>query len=383
MLPPNSSISNFSSNPVLSSAKPFSWADFRATAMYFFFFLLFFEIAIWAAFTQTRLAQSSLRQYLWYGTSYEAKLREIVNTPNLPSNSIFNAGWLGDGKLFAQPNDVDVTVYGMSFSGNLSDALRKLRPKMTQRIVLGPGAPLSHSYAAYQIDKKLRSTHFAIIGVTSGGVQEVLLMNRGTLYSDAAFPYFFPRYKMDGDRVAVQADSLINSADQLSKALSDPVLWERQLAVLSENDPAYRRFFFARDLFDYSVLGRLARRALSKRHAAQYSGEVFGRRGFNPQSEAASLFRGILQQMIVEMRAENVEPILALFSLQGQGNYLFDLVDDILSKEHVAYMNSFEFCRSDAKENYQRDMHFVETCNLKFGRRTLELMDHFDAVHPR
>jgi hypothetical protein len=343
--------------------------------VYFLLFLALFEVLTWAVFTRTRLAHSSLHQYLWYGASYESKLREMANTPNLPANSVMYSGWLGDGKLRSLPNDVDITVYGMSFSGNLSEALHELRPQMTQRFVGGPGAPLSHTYAIYQVDKKLRKTRFAVIGVTSGAVQEVLLMNRGSLFSDAAFPYFFPRYRMNGDSVVLGADSLINSADELRAALNDPALWERQLAVLSANDSAYRRFFFASDLLDQSVLARLLRRALSKRHAADYSSKVFGTDGFNRANEAPQLFRGLMRQMVRELRAENVQPIVVLFSLQGQGDHLYNLVADILRDDAVPYVNSFDFCRSDDRGKYKPDMHFIHDCNVRFAQRTLEIID--------
>jgi hypothetical protein len=362
-------------NQDCSASASFNWKNLFATAAFFILFLALFEFLTWAVFTKTRLANGSLRQYMWYGASYESKLRELANTPNLPKNSVLYAGWLGDGKLRTLPNDVDVTIYGMSFSANLGDAIRELRPQISQRVVAGPGAPLSHTYAIYQVDKQLRKTRFGVIGVTSGAVQEVLLMNRGSLFSDAPFPYFFPRYKMDGDRLVLGANSLINSADELRAAFNDPVLWERQLAVLSANDSAYRRFFFARDSLDYSVLGRFLRRAMSKRHAADYSAKIFGPEGFNRESEAPKLFRGLLRQMVRELRAENVKPIVVLFSLQGQGNYLYDLVADILRDEAVPYVNSFDVCRSDDRDKYQPDMHFVHDCNLEFGRRTLEIMD--------
>jgi hypothetical protein len=379
MPPPNSSTSNSNSslspNNNSSAAGSFAWKNLLATTAFFLMFLALFEFLTWEVFTKTRLANSALRQYMWYGASYESKLRELASTPNLPANSVLYAGWLGDGKLRLLPNDVDVTIYGMSFSANLGDAIRELRPQFTQRFVGGPGAPLSHTYAIYQVDKQLRKTRFAVIGVTSGAVQEVLLMNRGSLFSDAPFPYFFPRYRMDGDRLVLGANSLINSADELRAAFNDPALWKRQLAVLSANDSAYRRLLFARDPLDDSVLGRFLRRAMSKRHSADYSSKVFGAEGFNRENEAPKLFRGLLRQMVRELRAENVKPIVVLFSLQGQGNYLYDLVADILRDEAVPYVNSFDFCRSDDRDKYLPDMHFVHDYNIQFGQRTLQIVD--------
>jgi hypothetical protein len=382
MPPPN--LSTSSSDPQVASASRrfilghFSLRRLAKTTGYFLFFLALFELLTWATFTKTRLAEGAMHQYLWYGTSYEAKLRELVNTPNLPDRSVLYSGWLGDDKLRSLPKEAELTVYGMSFSANLAKAISELRPQLSQRSVGGPGAPLSHTYAIYQVDKKLRKTHFAIIGATSGAVQEVVLMNRGSLFSDAAFPYFFPRYRLDHGKLVLAANSMINSAGELRAALNDPQLWERQLAVLANNDTAYRRFFFASDFLDYSVIGRFVRRGMSKRQLEAYSSKVLGSDGFRRDQEAPQLFRALLRQMVDEVRAENVIPIVVLFSLQGHSNHLYDLVEDILREEAVPYVNSYDFCRSDDRSVYLSDMHFTHDCDLKFARRTLELIDAAD-----
>jgi hypothetical protein len=272
----------------------------------------------------------------------------------------------------------------MSFSANLAEAMHELRPEVSQRVVGGPGAPLSHTYGIYQLDKKLRKTRFAVIGATSAGVQEVLLMNRGSLFSDSAFPYFFPRFKLEHGEVVRVADSLINSADELRAALDDPARWQRQLDVLAKNDDAYHRFFFASDPLDHSVLGRFVRRGLSKHHLQAYSNDIYGPAGFRRDREAPQLFRGILRQMVRELRAENVQPIVVLFSLQGYGNHLYDLVEDILREDAIPYVNSYDFCRSDDHNKFLPDLHFVHPCDLAFAKRTLEIIDAADkaAQHP-
>jgi hypothetical protein len=348
------------------------------TTCFFLLFLALFELLIWAAFTKTGLAEGSMRRYLWYGTSFEAKLREMVNTPNQPDSSVLYAGWLGDDRLRSLPKEADLTVYGMSFSANLGKAISELRPQLSQRFVGGPGSPLSHTYSIYQVDKKLRRTRFAIIGVTSGAVQEVVLMSRGSLSPDVAFPFFFPRYKLDNGKLVLAANSLINSAGELRAALDDPRFWERQLAVLAANDTAYRRFFFASDVLDNSVIGRFVRRGMGKRHAEAYSSKVLGPDGFHRDQEAPQLFRALLRQMVKEVRAENVVPIVALFSLQGDRNYLYSLVEDILREEAVPYINSNDFCRSDDRGAYLPNLHFTHDCDLKFAQRTLELIDAND-----
>ena len=359
-----------------------SFAKLGRTALFFLLFLALFEIGTWAVFTKTRLADGSLKRFLWYGASYEAKLREIVNKPNQPANSVLYVGWLGDDRLQSLPADVDLTIYGMSFSKNLGEAMQELRPEMKERMVAGPGAPLNHTYAVYQVDKKLRKTRFALIGATSAAVQEILLMNRGSLFSDSAFPYFFPRYKERQGNVVLAAGSLINSAAELKAALNNPEIWQRQLEVLAENDDAYRRFFFAADPLDGFVLGRLVRRGLSKHHLQEYSGKVLGPSGYRLDHEAPQLFRALLRQMVRELRAEKVQPIVALFSLQGHGNHLYSLVEDILREDAIPYMNTYDFCKSDDRSKYGPDLHFVRDCDLTFARHTLEIMDAIDKSNP-
>jgi hypothetical protein len=381
MHPPNSSTSSSEEAAGVPPEPPFSFRKLGRTTLFFFLVLALFELATWAIFTKAHLSGGALRRFLWYGTSYEVKLRELVNTPDLPPNSILYAGWINERELRKLPTDVDVTVYGMSFSGHLADAMHELRPQQSQRVLGGPASPLSHSYATYQLDKGLRKTRFAIIGVTSGGVGDVVLMNHGSLYADRPFPYFFPRFKLDHGKAVRAADSLINSPEELRVALDEkPELWRRQLDILAANDPLYHRFLFASDPLDASVLGRFVRRGLSKHQETTYVSRVLGPHGYQLKEEAPQLFRAILRQMVGELRAENVHPIVALFSFQGQGDHLYELVRDILAQDQIPYVDTNADCSSDDRANYLPDMHFVHDCDLKFAARTLETMDRIDQA---
>jgi hypothetical protein len=95
-------------------------------------------------------------------------------------------------------------------------------------------------------------------------------------------------------------------------------------------------------------------------------------------SEAPNLFRALMRQMIRDLKAEHVQPIVALFSLQGQGNYLYDLVADI--EEEAPFVNTNDFCPSNNRSFYLFDMHFTHDCNLKFAQRVHEIMDSFERT---
>jgi hypothetical protein len=353
------------------------------TTLFFLAFLALFELGTWVVFTKTPLAGESLRRFFWFGSSYEAKLRKLVNTPNLPPDSILYAGWLGDGKMQQLPATADVTIYGMSFSAHLADAMHELRPEQSQRVLGGPSAPLSHTYAMYEADKGLRKTRFAIIGVTSGGVQQMTLMNLGSLSADFPLPYFFPRFRLDHGKIVRAADSLINSPEELRSALDDnPDLWRRQLAVLTANDAQYRRFYFARDPLDASALGRLVRRGLAKHHQMDHAAKILGPKGFHMNEEEPQLFRALLRQMVSELRGEGVRPIVVLFSFQGDGDHLYELVRDILHDDRIPYFDTNEVCPSSNLANYllPSDMHFNHQCDSAFARRTLQIMDELDTT---
>jgi hypothetical protein len=213
------------------------------------------------------------------------------------------------------------------------------------------------------------------VGLSAIGVEEATTMNRGSLYIDAAYPYFYPRYKLEGGRAVLAAESLINSADELRAALVNPAAWERQLTVLADNDGEYRRFFFASDILDGSVLARFVRRGMSTRRLDAYSEDVLGPRGFRRDREAPQLVRALLRQMLEELRAENIRPIVFLVSTQGTGNALYGLVDDILREEDVPYVNTEDDCRSDDARSYLPDLHFTLDCDAKFAARTLAIID--------
>jgi hypothetical protein len=360
---------------VPTPARSEGWRKLGRTAAWCVAFLALFELLTAVSFAHPRLARSSIRTFLWYGASYESKLRELVNTPDLPPRSILYAGWINPELYRKEPSDAELTIYGMSFAANTGHALRELRPDMSIRMVGGPGAPLSHTYGAYLVDRPLRKTRIAIVGATSGAVHEVLLMNRGSLYTDAPFPYFFPRFEVVDGRVEKTVDPLINSWEELRDALNDGTRWEAQLDAMAEHDHGYRRFLFASDVLDKSLVGRLVRRGLSKHHAQQYSSKVLGARGFDQEHPAPQLFRALLRQIVRDLRAEDVTPVIVLYALQGQSNHLYDLVSDILREDKVAYVNSFDFCRSDSIANYLPDMHFVPDCDRAFAKRILELVD--------
>jgi hypothetical protein len=346
-----------------------------ATAMWFTLAILAFELACHVLFNHTPLKSAHLRSYFWYGESYEGKLRGLAATPNLPQRSVFFAGWLDEGTWKGRPDDVDVTVYGSSFAGNLATAMQTVRPEARIRSVGGPGAPLNHTYALYGVDRNMRRTKVAVIGVVSENVSQILTMNIGSVHAQTPMPYFFPRYDVVNGELKLTAGSLINSADELKKAFADPALWKRQLEVLSRHDDAYRPELFEANFVDASLFGRLVRRSLATRHAQNYGSATYDRSGFRADAYQVQVFKAVLSRMVSDLRSEGVRPIVVLFSTRGQGDHLRRLLNDDLKRDAVPFLTSNDFCTPADRSTYLPDGHFSLRCDREMATAALKLID--------
>lgn len=361
--------------PPSSSTSSSERAAALRTALWFVAFLAAFEIGMRVLLAHGPLGATSIGQYFLYGESYETKLRRLAHTKDLPSNSILYAGWLDAHRFAEQPSEADVTIYGASFVANSGAVIAKLRPDLKMRTIAGPGTPLNHTYAAYQLDRPLRKTRVAVVGLVSVAVPEVLLMNRGSLYNDSPFPYFFPRYDLVDGKLQRQGDSLINSAAELRSALDDPQKWRAQLDVLAKHDDGYRRWYFASDVFDGSALGRLLRRSLSKKHQDSYLKAVHGPRGFDRKHHAVVVFRALLDQLISELRIEGVRPIFVNYATLGDADHLDQITDDIYERTQVPHLSTVPICSPGDASNYIPDGHFTEACNEKVARALLKVLE--------
>jgi hypothetical protein len=344
-------------------------------ALWFLISIAIFELMVWFSFTHTPLREGSLQTYFWHGQSYEGKLRQLAHTPNPPPRSLIFAGWINKEVLQDSPTDVDVTVYGSSFSGNVATSMKELRPQIRLRFLGGPGAPLNHTYGLYELDRTLRKTRVAVIGVVSETVGQVLTMNIGSIYPELVMPYFYPRYDLANGRIERTGESLMNSREEFVRGIDDPDLWRRQLDILSVHDDAYRRWFFAADAFDLSAIARLVRRGFAKSHTDRYLAEIYDRNGYRRDAYAVQVFRALLGRMIDDSREEGVKPIVVLFATNGYEDHLHALLVDLLSERKVPFVNTFDVCRSTDRRSYIPDGHFTQECDLKTAKRVLELMD--------
>ena len=370
MHPPSSSTSSSERN-----RKALAIRETMTIGLWFVICIAIFELVVWFTFAHTPLREGTLQTYFWHGQSYEEKLRTLAHTPNPSPRSLIFAGWINKEVLQDNPTDVDVTVYGSSFAGNVATSMKELRPQIRLRFLGGPGAPLNHTYGSYELDRTLRKTRVAVIGVVSETVGQVLTMNIGSIYPELVMPYFYPRYDLANGRIERTGESLVNSSDEFVRGIDDPGLWQRQLNILSVHDDAYRRPFFSADAFDRSAIARLVRRGFAKSHTDRYLAGIYDRNGYNRDAYAVQVFRALLARMIDDLREEGVKPIVVLVATNGYEDHLHVLLADLLSERKVPFVNTFDVCPSTDRRSYVPDGHFTQECDLKTAKRALELMD--------
>lgn len=319
---------------------------------------------------------AALRTYLAYGHSIETKLRADAVQPQLAPRHVFNAGWLDVDKFPPQGESCDVAVYGMSFSRQLLEALHAQRPQLRIREFQGPGAPLSHSYAAYHMDVARRRAKVVLIPVLSDGVPYLQSMTHDTRESDHPQPMMWPRFELRDGRAVLTGDPVIRSAAELRRALvEDPALWERHLGSLAAHDDYYSRVLYASHWSERLASLRLVRRAIAHARAHDLRAQVVGRAGFVADSKAARLLHALLRQYVEDVRAHDEVPLVVLFDSPGEAGFLHALLRDTLERLHVEVVRSDQSCDARRAENFLADGHYVPACTEAIARRVGQALD--------
>ena len=143
--------------------------------------LVVIDIAVNLAFgpSQTRSRFPDLQRYFEYGRSVEGKLaRKIAGDPKTSGN-ILSAGWIEPELLAKLPDraqdgdDLLVAAYGQSFTLNAMIEAASVDSRITVRPFGGPGAPPSHTYAAYKADAPFRKAPVVVFGILSSSVGQM------------------------------------------------------------------------------------------------------------------------------------------------------------------------------------------------------------------
>ena len=87
-----------------------------------------------------------------------------------------------------------VATYGMSFSNNVSRAMKTIDPRITLRLIAGPSAPPNYSFAAYNLDRGQHKADVVILGILASSVPGMSSITGMTWGSEVPAPFTFPKY---------------------------------------------------------------------------------------------------------------------------------------------------------------------------------------------
>jgi hypothetical protein len=369
------------STPVTPPSKTI--ASVFKTGMYTLLSLIALDVAINVLFRYPadplNTNPGSFNLYFDYGRSLEAKIFRQLGKTDSQSALIAQAGWL-DTQGQDEPtqpkagSDMLVALYGMSFSNQVGDALQKIDPKITTRMIAAPYAPPNHSFAAYQQDRPRHSAKVVIFGILASGVQGLDSMTGMTLGGEVPAPYTFPQYDLvKGQLKPVSAK--IQTLAQLRTARDNPQQWQAFVNQLAERDRFYNPLTFQQNLIDQSAILRTARRAWAKKQRDQVSQSIHTSAGFNPQWRQIP----VLQQMVTEFAAEAKQdgalPIVLLIQDQGYDDHLFNVLQSTLAQTGIAYVSTHTIAPTSDRQNFVADGHFTTAANQRIAAKVLEVIN--------
>lgn len=341
--------------------------------------LVLIDVALQLAFTPKpgRPPATTLQRYFDYGRSIEGKLERAVALDPAKDDQIIDAGWnspkaLG-GVTLKGPADANlrIALYGQSFTHNAAAEAAALDGRIALRQIGGPGAPPSHSYAAYDADTPYRQADVVLFGVLSSSVPMMGSMSGLFWMFESPAPFSFPRYRLEGDKLVAE-QPMIASEEAFRAAFgarSDA--WQRYKDQLRRHDRGYDGFTMEQNLADRSALLRLIRRGWVAHRQAYEAGVYEPGRGFDPQSEEVRVLEAMLKDLARRTRARGERLVVLLLHTRGQSDHLHAVLQRTLKANGIEYVSSHEAFSANDPANFVADGHYAEAANRRLAQALL------------
>ena len=311
------------------------------------------------------------------GRSVEGKLARMVGKTDESSAPMAAAGWYGSRP--DQPTRAEhdggllVAAYGMSTSFRVCYAMQALEPTLTFRLVGGPNAPLSHSYDCYLKDREFHDADVVLLGVSAWALAGLESMTQMLIHFDAPAPYTYPVYGISDDEL-VAMTPLVQSLDELRRAMGDTDRWEAFRRQLAEHDAYYDELVFRGRPVDESTLVRLLRRGWGQRQKRRQSTRVHDADGYRPDSTVGPVARAIIRSFAETVRADGRLPIVVLFHEQGFADHLYTLLGPTLREHEVPFLSTHELAPASDHDSFLPDGHFTAEVDERIAREVLAVI---------
>ena len=328
-----------------------------------------------------RVEPNGLQRYLDYGRSVEGKLRQMVADTPETSAPIASSGWLDPREETPMPSapslpaHVLVACDGQSFTHHLLEGVHEVDARFEVRLRGGPGAPLSHSFAMYQMDRGRHEGKVVVLGLLASSLPQLASMSNMTSAFEAPQPFTYPRYMLrDGALTAVWPS--VRTFEQLRTALAEPARFRKLLDELARHDLAYQSMIFEQDWLDASTFGRLLRRGLGQRHARAHGAKFVGPAGFANHAQILDVAEAILREFAVQARRDGDVPYALLIHDRYFGDSLYRALGPRLERIGLPYFSTHEIVPPTNARLFLKDGHFTPQANRALAS---ELRDRLRA----
>ena len=327
-----------------------------------------------------RVQPSSLQRYFDYGRSIEGKLRAMVKPEDERSGPIVVAGWIDSSCRRTVPKvagTLGISIFGNSFSGQLSDSLRKLDPNVSLEEYLGPGAPPSHSYSCFVKESSFGGDRhdIQIIGVTASSLPRMEQIWGVTTSFEYPQPFTFPRYRLGPDGSLVAHEPSVRSPDDLRRILSDQARWDDWLTELKANDYFYVHALTAEDPADRSLIGRMVRRGFGQYVDRNRMAKLRGQDGKFVAPDIVNVLPKLIDNFAQLARQSGKRPIVVLFEEYGYDGVLMPLLVPTLAHDRIEYVYSGDIVPGNDLRSYASDGHFSPESNARIATAVLKLIN--------
>lgn len=305
---------------------------------------------------------SRMALYFDYGRSTEGKLRRMTRPDPAKTAPITLSGWYSPivaNDYTARGDGGIVTIYGMSHSVRLAEALERRSTRYTARSVGAPGATANWAYGAFLRDRGGGKSKAVVLSLMSLNLPMITTMSAMTWNVSFPMPYTADRFFMAGNSLKVWHAPYESFPDYVQTA-ADPQKWKAARETFRAHDSKYDPFLMEESILDHSALVRLIRRSYGQSVERRARSGVLDGKGFNPESEEIRIANAIVRDFATQARADGMIPVIFLVNNLGYSDTLYRAVRPTLERYSIPYLSSHTVISPADPRGYLPDSHFTD-----------------------
>lgn len=323
---------------------------------------------------------SAFQLFFEYGRSVEGKLKRMTGLTDIESAPIIKSGWIVQDQdktekenLSSQKKPI-VTIYGMSHAVLLGQDMAKLAPDLHIRIKGAAGAVPTWSYAAYMQDRKVIHSDVVILGIMTRGVPLICTTSGAINHFDTVAPYTYPRFYLNECKLELVYPPFITLGGY-REYFFDNEKWEEYKKWLKKHDKYYDPILFEKNILNKSSFLRMLRRAYAYSSYRKKERNVYDDiKGFNKDSEEVAILFQIIREFAADARKDNSIPIIYIVNNVFMGDRLFELIEPVLSGNHIPCLSSHIIVPPNDPRYYDNTSHFIPSKNRDLAREMIKII---------